>query len=48
MINSTLDKEGEAIRVKGIRLRARRGGLGDHELVMDPKYCGKWLAEENK
>ena len=29
-------------------MRDRRGALGDHELVTSPKYCGKWLVDENK
>ena len=32
----------------GIRLRARRGTLVDHDIVTAPKYCGKWLVDENK
>ena len=31
-----------------ILLRARRGGLKDHELVIAPKYFGKCLVDENK
>ena len=33
--------------VDGRRTRARKGTLGDHGLVTDPKYCGKWLVDEN-
>ena len=34
--------------VDGRRLGARRLDLGGHELVTAPKYCGKWLVDENK
>ena len=29
-------------------MRARRGTLGYHELVTDPKYFVKWLVDDNK
>ena len=29
-------------------LIARRGTLSYHDLVTAPKYCGKWLVDENK
>ena len=31
--------------MKRDRLRAKRGALGDDELVTAPKYGGKWLAD---
>ena len=36
-------EEEEASGVEEIRLRARRGTLGDHELAMATKYCGNGL-----
>ena len=48
MVEKKLDEETEAGGVNGRRLRERRGYLGDHELVTYPKYCGKWLVDENK
>ena len=48
MVENTVDEETEAGGVDGIRLRARRGALKDHELVIAPKYCGKWIVDENK
>ena len=48
MVENTLDEETEAGGVDGRRLRARKGALGDHELVAAPTYCGKWLVDENK
>ena len=48
MVENTLDEETEAGGDDGIRMIARRGGLGYHELVAAPKYCGKWLVGENK
>ena len=48
MVENTLDEETEAGGVHRRRLRARRGNLGDHELVTAPKYCGKRLVDENK
>ena len=48
MVENTLDEETEAGGVCGRRLRARRGDLVDHELVIAPTYCGKWLVDENK
>ena len=41
MVDNILDEGTEAGGVGGIRLRARRGTLGDHEIVTAPKYCGK-------
>ena len=38
MVENTLYEEKEAGGVDGRRLRARRGTLGDHELVTAPKY----------
>ena len=46
MDENTLDEETEAGGAGGRQLR--RGTLGDHELVTAPKYCGKWLVDENK
>ena len=43
MVDNTLDEEEESNGVEGRRLRARRGTLGDHELVTTPKYCGNGL-----
>ena len=34
--------------VYGRWMRARRGTLGDHDIVTASKYCGKWLVDENK
>ena len=48
MVDNTLDEETKAGGADGRRLRARRGDLVDHELVTSPKYCGKWLVDENK
>ena len=48
VVENTLDGEAEARGVDGIRLRARRGDLGDYELVTARKYCGKGLVDENK
>ena len=48
MVENTLDEETEAGGVDGRRMRARRGALGDHELVIAPKYCGKWFVDDNK
>ena len=48
MVENTLDAEEEVSGVEGIRPRARRGTSGDHELVTATKYCGKFLAEDNK
>ena len=41
VVENALDEEEEASRVE-------EGALGDHELVAAPKYCGKWLADDNK
>ena len=43
MFYNTLDEDEEARDVEVRRLRARTGGLGDHELVAAPKYCGNGL-----
>ena len=48
MVDNTLDKETESKGVERKQPRARRETLGDHELVTNPKYCGYWLADENK
>ena len=48
MVENTLYEETEDGGVDGIRNRSNRGDLGDHELVTDPKYCGKWIIDENK
>ena len=48
MVENTLDEEIEAGGVDGRNLRSRRETLGDHELVTDPKYFGKWFVDENK
>ena len=48
MAENTLDEETQAGGVDGRRLRARREALGYHEIVTAPKYCGKWLIDENK
>ena len=37
MIENKLDEDTEARRVDGRHLRARRGTLGDHEIVTAPK-----------
>ena len=48
MVDNTLGEGTEAGGVDGIQLRARRGILGDHEIVITPKYCEKWLVDKNK
>ena len=48
MVENTFDEDTEAGGVDIRRLIARRGTLGEHELVTAPKYCGKWLVDENK
>ena len=48
VVENTLDEEIEAGGVDGRQPRAMRGALGDHEIVTAPKYCGKWLVDENK
>ena len=48
MVENILDEETDTKGVDGRRLRARRGTLGDHTLMTAPKYCGKWLVDENK
>ena len=48
MVYNTLDEETEAGGVEGRQLKAMRGALGDRELVTAPKYCLKWLVDENK
>ena len=48
MVEETLYEETEAGGVYGRRLRSRRRTLGDNELVTAPKYCGKWLVDDNK
>ena len=48
MVENTLDEEIEAGGVYERIMRARRGGLRDHDLVTSTKYCEKWLVEENK
>ena len=47
MVENKIDEYTEAGGVDVIRLISRRGALGDHELVTAPKYCGKWLVDEN-
>ena len=48
MVENTLDDE-TGVRGFGVKLlRESRGTLGDHELVTAPKYCGKWLVDDNK
>ena len=48
MVENTLDEETESRVFDGTRLRARRGTLGYHEILTPPKYCGKWIVDENK
>ena len=47
MAEKKIDEETEAGGVDSRRMRSRMGTLGDHELVTAPKYCGKWLVDEN-
>ena len=47
MVENTLDEETEAGGVDGIQLRSSRGALVDHYFLTAPKYCGKWLVDEN-
>ena len=37
MVDNTLDEDTEDGRVDGRWMRAKRGALGDHELVIAPK-----------
>ena len=39
IVDNTLDEDTKAGRVDGRRPRARRGALGDHEILTSPKYC---------
>ena len=48
IVDNTLDEETETGDINGIRLKERMGTLGDHELVIAPKYCGKWLVDKKK
>ena len=48
MVDNTLDKDSESGEVDGIRLRASRGTLRDHNIVIDPIYCVEYLVDENK
>ena len=48
MAENTLDGKEKASGVEVICLRKIRGTSGEHKHVMAPKYCGTWLAEENK
>ena len=48
MVEKKLYEEIESKGVDKRQLRVRRGVLVDHELVSAPKYCGKWLVDENK
>ena len=48
MIDNTLDEYTEAGRFDVRQPKARIGTLGEHEIVKDPKYFGKWLVDENK
>ena len=48
MVDKRLDEETESGGFDRRRKIARRGNLGDHELMTAPKYCGKWLDDENK
>ena len=41
MVENTTNEETEARYVDVRRLRARKGTLGDHEIVIAPKYCEK-------
>ena len=34
--------------VDGKHIKIRTGTLGYHELVIDPKYCVKWLVDDNR
>ena len=40
MVDNTLDEDTEDVGVDGRWMRAKRGALGDHDLVKAPKYCG--------
>ena len=48
MVDNTLDEDTEAGGFDWRLMKSRRGTLGDHELVTAPKYCVKWLVDENK
>ena len=48
IFENTLDEETEAGGFDERQMRSRRGALVDHELVTDPRYCGKWLGDKNK
>ena len=48
MIENKIYEETKAGGVDGGRLRAQRGTLAYHELVTAPKYCGRWIVDENK
>ena len=48
MVENTLEDEIDSGGIDRRRLLSRSGTLGDHELVTAPKYCGKWIVDENK
>ena len=48
MVENTLDEDTEAGGGDVRLLRERRGALGDHEIATAPKYCGKWIVDDNK
>ena len=48
MVENTLYEQERDSKDYGIRIREKRGSSGDHELMTAPKYCVKWLVEENK
>ena len=43
MGENTSDEKKEAVGVDGIRMRARRGTLGEYEIMISAKYCGNGL-----
>ena len=48
MVENTIYEDTEAGGVYGRLLRARRGTMGDYEIVTAPKYGVKWIVDENK
>ena len=43
MVENALDENTEDVGVDGRRIIVRRGGLGYHEIVTAPTYCGNGL-----
>ena len=48
IFENTLFEEIDSGEVDGRQTRARRGALGDHDIVTAPKYCGNCFVDEKK